>query len=277
MWGSSIVRMRSAQWTPALVSGRQGSLLGAGAVLALLLAVGRASLDGATAQAGRSDGHGELALSASEGRAGLGAATLYRRVRPSLVTVDTTVVGGGRRESGEGTGITLDTFGRILTNDHVVSDVSEVTVRVASGRTYAARIVKQDSQGDLAVLQIDAPPSALHPTRLGDSSTLTVGEPVLAIGNGLGYEPSLNEGIHGRLDRIFDPGRHDEMQHLIQSDAAVNPGNSGGPLINSRGEVVGINKLLDNADQSDNFSGIGLAIVIDRARELIRQVSPVVR
>jgi S1-C subfamily serine protease len=100
-----------------------------------------------------------------------------------------------------------------------------------------------------------------------------VGEPVVAIGNPLGYEATLTEGVISGLDRTFDDGHGNTLNHLIQSDAAINPGNSGGPLLDPSGAVVGVNTLIDNADGSNTFAGIGFSVPISAAQSLIRQAT----
>jgi putative serine protease PepD len=206
-------------------------------------------------------------------RNGVDATAIYDQVRPSVVTITSTTVARRRQAQGEGTGIELDTNGHILTNNHVVEGASRVQVKLDDGQTYTATVLATDPTNDLAVIGISAPAGSLHPAKLGDPSTLQVGEPVLAIGNPLGYEATLTEGIISGLDRTFDDGQGTTMSHLIQSDAAINPGNSGGPLLDPNGTVVGINTLIDNADGSNAFSGIGFAVPVSAAQSLIQQAA----
>jgi putative serine protease PepD len=204
-------------------------------------------------------------------RNGLDAAAIFTQARPSVVTITTTTTIRRRQAQGEGAGIVLDTSGHLLTNNHVIDGTGQITVALATGQTYPATVVTQDTTNDLAVITIAAPANLLQPATLGDAAKLVVGEPIVAIGNPLGYEATLTEGIISGLDRTFDDGQGNTMNHLIQSDAAINPGNSGGPLLNALGEVVGINTLLDNADNSQSFAGIGFAVSINTAIDLIKK------
>jgi putative serine protease PepD len=206
-------------------------------------------------------------------RNGVDASAIYDQARPSVVTITTTIAGRRRQAQGEGTGIELDTSGRILTNNHVVAGSALIQVTLDSGQNYQASVLATDPTNDLAVISISAPANALHPAKLGDPSTLRVGEPVVAIGNPLGYEATLTEGVVSGLDRTFDDGQGNTLNHLIQSDAAINPGNSGGPLLDPNGEVVGVNTLIDNADGSSAFAGIGFSVPINAAQGLIRQAA----
>lgn len=206
-------------------------------------------------------------------RNGVDASAIYDQARPSVVTITTTTVSRRQQAQGEGTGIELDTNGRILTNNHVVEGSSRIQVTLDNGQNYQATVLATDPTIDLAVISISAPASDLHPARLGDPSTLRVGEPVVAIGNPLGYEATLTEGVISGLDRTFDDGHGNTLHHLIQSDAAINPGNSGGPLLDPSGAVVGVNTLIDNADGSNAFAGIGFSVPISAAQSLIRQAT----
>jgi len=269
--------MRGVWWGAIVISGLIGGIAGA----ALLFGLTQAFGDG-------SSGHQPVVARASHtvstkgtataaevapARNGLDAAGIFDRVRPSVVTVETTTVGRRRRDEGEGSGIVLDTNGHILTNYHVVDGVTQMQVRLGNGHIYTATVLASDQGNDLAVIGISAPAASLHPATIGDPSTLRVGEPVLAIGNPLGYEATLTEGVISGLDRTFNDQASPPMQHLVQSDAAINPGNSGGPLLNGRGEVVGVNTLLDNADGTNAFVGLGFAVPIDAARDVIQRAA----
>jgi S1-C subfamily serine protease len=272
--------MRGVWWTALLLGALLGGIAGAAIMFGLTQAFGGSSSNTnlPLASAG-------VALRTSNdtvGRNGVDAEAVYTNVRPSVVTVDTTTRGSGRRpgDQGEGAGIVLDTAGHILTNDHVIDGVTSINVITDDGNSHIAQIVATDANADLAVIKIDVPAASLHPATFGDPGKLRVGEPVLAIGNPLTYEASLTEGIISGLNRTFadtsnaGPGA---MQGLIQSDTAINPGNSGGPLITGDGAVVGINTLLDNADGSDNFSGIGFAVPIDQARPVLKQAGVTIK
>src|SRR5262245_4083053 len=144
---------------------------------------------------------------------------------------------GDSARRGEGTGFIIDADGSILTNHHVIEGAERITVRLSDGRNLLARIIGSDPDTDVALVKVDGQ-SGLPVAPLGDSSALRMGEWVCAIGNPLGYEHSVTVGVVSYLGRkLFDAS----LDNYIQTDAAINFGNSGGPLINSRGEVIGIN------------------------------------
>jgi putative serine protease PepD len=265
--------MRGVWWGAVLISGLLGGFVGASLMFGLTQAFGGSSSSHPSASQSAGRGSGTALSTSSIARNGVDAGAIFNQARPSVVTIETTTVRRRGRDQGEGSGIELDTNGHILTNNHVVDGVNQINVTLATGQAFPGTVLAQDTDNDLAVISINAPGNLLHPATLGDASTLHVGEPVLAIGNPLGYEATLTEGIVSGLDRTFDDGQGGTMEHLIQSDAAINPGNSGGPLLNARGEVVGVNTLLDNADNTETFSGIGFAVTIDTARALIRQAN----
>ncbi len=260
--------MRGLWWSAVLIGALVGGITGAALMFGLTQAFGGSS--GGSAHSS-STGRGVLTGAGLTARNGLDAAAIFDTVRPSVVVVDTTTVTRRQRDQGEGSGIVLDTNGHILTNNHVVDNTSRVQVTLADGKSYPATVLATDAADDLAVIGINAPTSSLHPATLGDPAALRVGDPVLAIGNPLGYEATLTEGVISGVDRTFDDGNGGTMQHLIQSDAAINPGNSGGPLINGRGEVIGVNTLLDNTDGTSEFSGIGFAVPVNAAKGVIAQ------
>lgn len=191
----------------------------------------------------------------------------------SVVTITTQIGNGGRGSgTGVGTGIILTANGRILTNAHVVEGASSITVTLPSGSDVTAAVVNSDATADLALIKVTA--SGLTPAKLGDSDALKIGSAVVAIGTPLGqYADSVTAGIISARDRTITVssnfrGRGQQMTGLLQTDAAVNPGNSGGPLINANGEVIGI---VDAADQSGQ--GIGFAIPINAAKTFISHVA----
>jgi len=188
---------------------------------------------------------------------------IYNMTRRSVVLISVRT----RFASAQGSGFVYDGEGRIITNNHVVEDATEITVTFIDGTVLPATTLGTDPYSDMAVIQVDAPDHLLHPVVLGDSSDLLVGEMVVAIGNPFGLANTLTSGIVSALGR--------EMRHpsgyviidVIQTDAAINPGNSGGPLLNTRGEVIGMNTAIVSG--SGEFSGIGFAIPSDTiTREL---------
>ncbi|WP_454851458.1 trypsin-like peptidase domain-containing protein [Promicromonospora soli] len=186
-------------------------------------------------------------------------------VQESVVSIQVESQGGGA----EGSGVVLDSEGRILTNNHVVADATTVQVTLSDGRVYEADIVGTDPATDLAVVQLSDPPSDLEPAKFADSSDVVVGEPVMALGNPLGLANTATTGIVSALDRPVtasaEDGSDQVVTNAIQIDAAVNPGNSGGPLFNASGEVIGITSsiaTLSGGMQSGSSGSIGLGFAI---------------
>jgi S1-C subfamily serine protease len=181
-----------------------------------------------------------------------------------------------RRAEGvaSGSGIVLDSEGHVLTNNHVVEGGSEIAVKLESeGAAYPATVVGTEPNSDLALLRVEAPASKLHPLKLGESSAVEVGDPVVAIGNPFDLERTVTSGIVSALQREIQAPNGNTIDNVIQTDAAINPGNSGGPLINAKGEVIGINSQIETGGEgSEGNVGIGFAIPIDTAKEEIAQL-----
>ncbi len=170
-----------------------------------------------------------------------------------------------RQEQGVGSGVIVRSDGIILTNAHVVEDADELEVTLKDGRTLTAAVVGTDSPSDVAVLRLEDPPSDLVPISMGDSSSLRLGEVVLAIGNPFGIGQTVTMGIVSATGRT-NIGIED-YEDFIQTDAAINPGNSGGALVNTRGELVGINTAIYS--RSGGYQGIGFAIPVDMAEDIM--------
>ena len=175
---------------------------------------------------------------------------------------------GGAPEHGMGSGFITSSDGVILTNAHVVDDATEVTVKLTDGREFRAKVIGSDKPSDVAVLKIDA--GGLPAVRLGSSANEKVGEWVLAIGSPYGFENSVTSGIISAKARSLPDGTYIPF---IQTDVAVNPGNSGGPLVTTDGEVVGIVTAILNPTDQRVFIGIGFAVPIENAAAAIG-VSP---
>jgi S1-C subfamily serine protease len=155
----------------------------------------------------------------------------------------------------------------IVTNDHVVSGADKIEIRLSTGYVTSAEIVGADPSTDTAILKIDAP-FKLRPAALGDSNDLKPGQLAIAIGNPFGFQNTVTIGVISALNRTLRSSNNFNMQGIIQTDAAVNPGNSGGPLVNSRGEVIGINTAIFSTLQGgfQAFQGIGFAIPINTVK-----------
>ncbi len=186
---------------------------------------------------------------------------------PGLVKIE--VSSGGR--SGTGSGFLIDSAGHIVTNQHVVEDASTVTVVFLDKSTRQAKVLGTDPTMDIAVIQVTDPPRTAKSIALGSSRALSVGDPVLAMGNPLGLEQTVTTGIVSALKREIEaPDSRSRIQNAIQTDAAINPGNSGGPLLDGTGRVVGINSQI--ASQSGGNEGIGFAVPIDSARPIVESI-----
>jgi S1-C subfamily serine protease len=197
---------------------------------------------------------------------------VYKKAMPSVVNVTSTTVAwdffyGPVPQTGQGSGFILNKQGLILTNNHVIENGQKVEVTLYNDkRHYKAQVVTVDKGHDLALLKIDAPD--LVPATLAETSTgLTVGQRVYAIGNPFGLSGTMTRGIISAIRSVRGP-EGNPIEDAIQTDASVNPGNSGGPLLNSRGEVIGITTMIasNGADQS---SGIGFAIPINTAKAVL--------
>src|SRR5262245_1732703 len=209
-------------------------------------------------------------------------ADVVERINPAVVNIDATGAGssdnrrrrgdlferpdgsrGDGTRRGSGSGFIIDPDGSILTNEHVIEGMERIVVKLSDGRTLRGRVVGTDPDTDIALIKVDGQ-QGLPVAPLGDSSSLRTGEWVCAIGNPLGYEHTVTVGVVSYVGRkLFDPS----LDNYIQTDAAINFGNSGGPLINARGEVIGINAAI-----SSRASSIGFAVPISGATAILPQL-----
>ena len=203
--------------------------------------------------------------------------SVYENVNRSVVNINTRVIRndmwllGGRTESeGSGSGWVLDAEGHIVTNHHVISGSDVVTVTLFEGDPLPARVVGSDPQNDIAVLKIEAPAELLFPVSFSDSRTLKVGQRIYAIGNPFGLERTMTVGIVSSLDRTLRSKTGRLMKGIIQLDAALNQGNSGGPLLDSDGAVVGMNTAI--ASLTGENTGVGFAVPVNTIRRVVPQL-----
>ncbi len=201
---------------------------------------------------------------------------VYEKVNQGVVNITTKSVRTDNLfmlevpEEGAGSGVVLDLAGHILTNYHVIQDVREVGVTLHNGETYDATYVGADPVNDIAVIRVEAPFDLLHPVTLGDSSNLKVGMNVYAIGNPFGLERTLTRGIISSLNRSLKIHGDRSIKSIIQIDAAVNPGNSGGPVLDSHGRMIGINTAIYSA--TGQSAGVGFAIPINLVNRVVPQL-----
>jgi S1-C subfamily serine protease len=172
-----------------------------------------------------------------------------------------------------GSGFLIDNEGHIVTNNHVVEGATKVEVKLGSSDTsHEAEVVGADPATDVALLKVDVPADQQHPLSLGNSAKVQVGDPVVAIGNPFGLDRTVTSGIVSALQRQIQAPNGFSISHVIQTDAAINPGNSGGPLIDSSGDVIGINSQIQTGGGSEGNVGIGFAVPINTAREVVQQI-----
>ncbi len=185
--------------------------------------------------------------------------TIYNQLKDSVVLIQTNL--------GLGSGFVYDTEGHIITNHHVIENATTIQVTFLDGNITSANVVGMDIYSDLAVIKVDPEVTTLEPVVLGASSDLTVGEPVAAMGNPFGLSDTLTAGIVSSVERTLEAEGNYVIIDIIQIDAAVNPGNSGGPLVNLKGQVVGVNTAIQS--ETGTFTGIGFAIPSDTVKREI--------
>lgn len=197
-----------------------------------------------------------------------------KEVSDSVVSIDVATSDG----SAKGSGAIISDKGYIVTNNHVISGAKQIQVTLANGTIYSAQIVGTDTTTDLAVVKLDNPPSNLKAAEFADSDNLAVGESVMAIGNPLGYDDTATVGIVSALNRpvtVSDDNNNDIVTNAVQIDAAVNPGNSGGPTFNAAGQVIGINSSIASTTTSSGTAGsigIGFAIPSNLVKRVANEI-----
>jgi putative serine protease PepD len=176
------------------------------------------------------------------------------------------------QSSALGSGFVIDKAGHIVTNYHVVEGANEVTVSFSNRDTVKAEVVGTDPSTDLAVLRVDTSAAALTPLPLGDSDAVRVGDPVVAIGNPFGLDRTVTSGIVSALQRLITAPNQFTIDHVIQTDAPINHGNSGGPLLSSRGQVIGVNTQIETGDTATGNVGIGFSVPANTVKDVVAQI-----
>jgi S1-C subfamily serine protease len=253
-------------------------------ILALLAAILVAGAVGAGAYAVLSDGGGASASptgpssvrpAAQTSTTALSVNDIYRRVSPGVVEITTTTgstnsspypFGGSGSQQAQGSGFVYDAAGHIVTNEHVVEGAQSIAIRFPNGSSYKATLVGSDASTDIAVLKVDAPQKVLHPLTLADSNDLEVGDGVVAIGSPFGLENTVTSGIVSALHRDIEAPNDFTIDDAIQTDAAINHGNSGGPLLDLLGHVIGVTAQIKSS--SGGSEGVGFAIPSDTVRSV---------
>jgi S1-C subfamily serine protease len=281
------------------VAGRLRLLYAAGlvaaAVLGSALALGGAALLGGFDDGGTTTVRVEplsgtapsVPVTEARGGKALTVNEIYRRAAPGVVQVTATQVVSSPRvdpffgfpfpsqQEAEalGSGFLIDKAGHIVTNYHVVRGARAVDVSFSNNESMKAKIVGTDPSTDVAVLQVDAHSRALTPLSLGNSDLVRVGDSVVAIGNPFGYDRTVTAGIVSALQRVIQAPNSYSIDHVIQTDAALNKGNSGGPLLNTRGEVVGVNSQISTGGSSSSGNvGVGFAVPINTVKTVAAQI-----
>jgi len=218
----------------------------------------------------------------SDGVAGMTARDIYKRDAPGVVFIQARVVQqsaspfdfSGTPQEGQstGSGFVIDEEGAILTNAHVVDGATEISVTFGDKNVADATIVGKDDSTDLALIKVEPKGLDLRPLEFGDSRSIQVGDPTIAIGNPFGFDRTLTTGVVSALQRKISAPDGYTIENVIQTDAAINPGNSGGPLIDAAGRVIGINSQIATGSGSTGSVGIGFAVPIETAKRVIPQL-----
>jgi putative serine protease PepD len=194
---------------------------------------------------------------------------LYKNVSPGVVDIVVNTSSGGFGDQGaqaEGSGFVVDTSGHIVTNQHVVAGENGIKVTFQDGKTAKATVVGTDPSTDIAVIKVNVDASELHPLTFGSSAGVEVGQPVAAIGSPFGLPETLTSGIISALNRTISAPNNFSISGAIQTDAPINHGNSGGPLLNSSGQVIGVNAQIES--DSGGNDGVGFAIASDAVKSV---------
>jgi S1-C subfamily serine protease len=209
---------------------------------------------------------------------------IYRASAPAVVHIETTSrvqqssdffgnsFGGSQTQRALGSGFVIDKAGHIVTNYHVVRGANTIQVSFSDNERFKAKVVGVDPSTDIAVLQVQVKSRALRSLLLGNSDAVRVGDQVIAIGNPFGLDRSVTAGIVSAVQRRISAPNRLSISHVIQTDAALNHGNSGGPLLNAQGQVIGVNAQIETGGQSQGNVGIGFAIPINTVKDVVAEL-----
>ena len=202
---------------------------------------------------------------------------IYERAAPGVVQITSLRDSGSQSIPGgdspaQGSGFVVDKAGHLVTNFHVVDGADEIRVSFSNRDTVEATLVGTDPSTDLALLEVDATASALTPLPLGNSDAVRVGDPVVAIGNPFGLDRTATAGIVSALQRLIQAPNTFVIDHVIQTDAPINRGNSGGPLLNDRGQVIGVNTQIETGGISTGNVGVGFAVPSNTVKDVVAQL-----
>jgi putative serine protease PepD len=251
-------------------------------VIALVVASGGSSSHSVTTTVVQQPGGTTLPTSLTSTR-GLSVNQIYRQDAPGVVDITVTstsngggLFGGSQQTQGEGAGVVYDTKGDILTDEHVVSGATSVTVTLEDGHKVSAKVVGTDPSTDVAVVHVNAPASELHPIAFADSSSAQVGDPVVAIGSPFSLPETTTQGIVSAVARSITAPNNYTITGAIQTDAAINPGNSGGPLLDGNGHVLGLADQIETNNTTPtgqgSSSGVGFAIPSNTVARIANEI-----
>jgi len=220
----------------------------------------------------------EASQPAAASSTALSPASIYKRAHQGVVEITLTAAaassafpfGNGQPSTEQGSGFVYDTNGHVITNQHVVADGGSISVRFWDGSSYPAKVVGSDASTDVAVLKVSAPLSKLHPLAFDDSSKVQVGDGVVAIGSPFGLEETVTSGIVSALHRQMKAPNDFTIDDSIQTDAAINHGNSGGPLLDTQGRVIGVTSQIQS--DSGGNEGVGFAVPSNTVESIAAQL-----
>jgi putative serine protease PepD len=258
--------------TPMLLAALMGAAV---AIVAVVVVASRGSSPAASTSTAAKATPGAGATRRAVASTALTATQIYQRSSPGVVSIKAVTSEG----ADSGTGIVLNNDGMILTNDHVVAGASSISVSSngSSSVSHTATLVGEEANSDLALIKVDPSGLALKPLTIVSSSSMQVGDAVYAIGNPYGLNETLTRGIVSALGRSISAPDGATITGALQTDAALNPGNSGGPLLNERGQVIGINSQIASAQASSSgpqpgSTGVGFAISSDTVAQAVKKI-----